>query len=99
MTEINNTDINIPESFSLSQNYPNPFNSKTQFKINLPKTSDVNISVYNINGQLILNIVNERKNAGTYRVSWDASNFSSGMYFIKLKAGTFTATKKCLLIK
>jgi photosystem II stability/assembly factor-like uncharacterized protein len=88
-----------PDQYILFQNYPNPFNPKTHFKFNLPKTSSVDISIYNIEGQFIGYLINEKKSAGIYVITWDASNFPSGMYFIRLKAENFSATKKCLLIK
>lgn len=89
----------LPSEFLLSQNYPNPFNSSTTIHYQLPQATAVNLSIFNLSGQLITTLVNEPKMAGFHFVNWEASGASSGIYFIKLKTDQFTETKKCLLQK
>jgi len=98
VTAIRN-DNRVVSDFSLSQNYPNPFNPTTNIKFSIPMNEKVKISVYNTVGQLVASLVDENKSAGNYQVTWDASNFGSGVYFIKIKAGNFTQTNKCILMK
>ncbi len=89
----------IPEQFSLSQNYPNPFNPSTKISYELRVTNYVMLKVYDVLGNEVKTLVNEKQNAGTYEVSFDASNFSSGSYFYKLESNGYIETKKMLLIK
>ncbi|MDZ7764849.1 MAG: T9SS type A sorting domain-containing protein [Melioribacteraceae bacterium] len=95
----------IPKTFELSQNYPNPFNPSTTIKFGLPVNADVNISVYNILGQVVEVLADERMNAGSYSVSFDSKNtLSSGIYFYRINAQgidgkNFVDTKKMILIK
>jgi len=89
----------IPNEYILLQNYPNPFNPSTTIRYSIPKESFVTIKVYDIIGREITTIVNERKPAGNYSFNFNASNFSSGVYFYRMQAGGFTETKKFILIK
>jgi outer membrane protein assembly factor BamB len=99
-TAIAQIDNNVPQEFSLSDAYPNPFNPTTNFRFSVPKNSQVNISVYNALGQLVDNLVNDTKSSGTYEVTWNASSFGSGIYFVRINAGSgFTQTKKVILMK
>ncbi|MBN8583489.1 MAG: T9SS type A sorting domain-containing protein [Ignavibacteria bacterium] len=88
-----------PENFSLSQNYPNPFNPVTNIEFDVPKSSIVKLSVYDVQGKLIETIVNSELSAGTYKADWNASNFSSGVYFYKLESDGFIQTKRMILVK
>jgi len=88
-----------PHKFILYQIYPNPFNSTTTIEFTIPKSAFVNITVYDVMGRLIKNIVNEITDAGIYSVKWDASDLPSGIYLITLSTGTYSQTKKALLLK
>jgi hypothetical protein len=89
----------VPESFSLSQNYPNPFNPSTTIKFALPKSGNVTLKIYNSIGKEVETLVNENMGAGSYEVSYDASQLNSGIYFYRISANGFTDTKKMMLVK
>ena len=89
----------IPKSFELNQNYPNPFNPETKIKFGLPKESSVKIDIYDVSGRLVETLVNQNFNAGTYEVTWNASDLSSGVYFYKLQTEGFSETKRMVLTK
>lgn len=86
-------------SFRLLPAYPNPFNPTTTLRYQLPKASDVELTIYNIQGQRIKTLVNEMQSQGRYEVDFDASNLSSGVYFYRIKTPNFTETKAITLIK
>ena len=96
---VNNINNNIPEKYSLSQNYPNPFNPSTIIRFQIKDSRFVTLKVYNILGNEIATLVNEKKSPGSYEVNWDASNFPTGIYFCKLVTDNFSDTKKMVLIK
>ena len=83
----------------LRQNYPNPFNPSTTSKYELSKTSMVRLSVCDILGREVAELVDGRKDAGSYEVRFDAVGLSSGVYFYRLQAGEYVATKKLVLMK
>ncbi|MCI0450446.1 MAG: T9SS type A sorting domain-containing protein [Chlorobi bacterium] len=89
----------IPVSFTLSQNYPNPFNPVTKFRFSVPKKSLVKLMVYNSLGNEIENLLSEVLPPAVYEATWDASKYSSGVYFYRLEAKDFIQTKKMILIK
>jgi hypothetical protein len=95
----NTEQVQLPVQFSLSQNYPNPFNPLTTIKYGLPTDEHVTLKVYDILGREVHTLVNEVVKAGYQQVSFDASQFSSGVYFYRLDAGSFTRVKKLLLLK
>ena len=95
----NDFEAGTPDKFALEQNYPNPFNPTTNIKFALPKTADVTLTIYNMLGQKVSTLINEKMNSGFHIVPFDASNLSSGMYIYRIQAGSFTSTKKMLLIK
>jgi hypothetical protein len=88
----------VPDNFGLAQNYPNPFNPATTIEFSLPIRSDYSLKIYNVTGQLVKEFVGT-ENAGTHQVIWDATSNASGIYFYKVSAGTFTDTKKMVLLK
>ncbi|NQU04989.1 MAG: T9SS type A sorting domain-containing protein [Calditrichaeota bacterium] len=89
----------LPEEFSLSQNYPNPFNSATRLAYDLPEAANVTISVFDVGGRSITNLVNRKHNAGRYTVVWNADNISSGIYVIRMTADDYTAVRKVMLVR
>ena len=89
----------IPTEFALSQNYPNPFNPSTTILYQLPKSTHVKLSIYDITGKLVETLVNEYKNAGYYSIEWNAENSSSGIYLYRIDAGEFSNVRKCLIVK
>ncbi|MBL0107743.1 MAG: T9SS type A sorting domain-containing protein [Ignavibacteria bacterium] len=89
----------MPEKFELSQNYPNPFNPVTKLEFGISKLGFVTLKVYNSQGKEVATLVNEIKPAGRYDVTFDGSNFSSGVYFYNLESNGFIETKKMFLIK
>ena len=89
----------IPDSYSLSQNYPNPFNPTTQINFSIPKDGFVNITVYDAIGKEVNKLTDKHMIAGNYKVDFDASGLTSGIYFYRIQAGDYTATKKMALIK
>ena len=86
-------------SFCLYQNYPNPFNPTTNIKYQIAKSGDVKMIIYNILGQEVATLVNENMKAGSYEVKFDGTKFSSGVYFYVLRTGSFSQTRKMLLVK
>ena len=89
----------VPNKYSLSQNYPNPFNPTTTIKFEVAKNSFVSIKVFDLLGREVKSLVNNNLNAGTYEYTFNASEFSSGMYFYKMTSNEFVQVKKMLLLK
>ncbi|MCK9282428.1 MAG: T9SS type A sorting domain-containing protein [Melioribacteraceae bacterium] len=89
----------LPTKFELSQNYPNPFNPSTVIKYAINKQANVNLSIYNVLGQKVIELVNSFQNAGTYEVNFNASSLSSGIYIYSLSNGSNLISKKMLLLK
>ncbi|MCX6151796.1 MAG: amidohydrolase family protein [Ignavibacteriales bacterium] len=97
---IENNQRNKPERFQLLQNFPNPFNPSTKISYYLPETSIISISIFDMLGREVVKLVNEeKKNAGTYELIFDASQIPSGTYFYQLKTEKVLATNKMQLIK
>ncbi len=109
--ELNNTTETIPNEFALEQNYPNPFNPTTTIQYAIPHLAgqanvalgfslrNVQLKIYDMLGREVATLVNEVKSPGTYEVKFDASQFTSGVYFYTLQSGNFSSTKKMLLMK
>jgi len=88
-----------PSKFELSQNYPNPFNPSTEISFSIPQDGNVKLTVFNSIGQEITTLMNQHKESGSYKVKFDASKLTSGIYFYKLESGSFVSVKKMMLIK
>ncbi len=95
------TNTNISDKYNLYQNFPNPFNpsTKIRFDISGHTVGQTFLSVYDITGREIQTLVNEKLNPGTYEVTFDGSQFPSGVYFYQLRTGNFVDTKKLILLK
>ncbi|MBN2281617.1 MAG: T9SS type A sorting domain-containing protein [Candidatus Marinimicrobia bacterium] len=95
--------IIAPEKFELFDNYPNPFNPVTNIRYMLPEESKVNLSIYNLRGQLIETLVQKQQVAGIYTANWNAGNYASGVYFYRIKVestnGIDVLSKKMILVK
>jgi hypothetical protein len=89
----------LPREFSVAQNYPNPFNARTSISFSLPGQSDVTIEVYNLLGQKTATIAEGLMPAGHHRVTWDASDVASGVYYYKVSAGEYSAVRMMTLLK
>jgi hypothetical protein len=88
-----------PEAFSLSQNYPNPFNPATKITYTLKDGARVKLEVFDIAGGLVATLVNDFQTAGRHEVTFDAKSLAAGIYFYRLHAGSFTETRRMLLVK
>ncbi len=99
VTDVEKLNNNVPDTYSLNQNYPNPFNPSTVISYSIPKAGLVKIRVYNILGQLVKELVNEFQSAGNYKVNFDASSLSSGVYLYSINTNGFTNVKKMVLLK
>ncbi|MBZ0201564.1 MAG: putative Ig domain-containing protein [Ignavibacteria bacterium] len=90
---------NNPKQYRLLQNYPNPFNPKTDIEFDIPSTSLAKLTIYDACGRETATLVSELLTGGRYRVSLNAENLSSGIYFYKLESDNFTQTRKMILLK
>jgi hypothetical protein len=90
---------NVPIAYNIFQNYPNPFNPSTTFSFYLPKRSHATLKIFDLLGREVTTIVSEEMSGGNYSRQWNATNISSGIYFYRLQAGTFTETKKLILLR
>jgi hypothetical protein len=99
VTAVDNTGSAKITNFYLAQNYPNPFNPTTVIRYQMPKAGFVSIKLYDILGREVKTLVNESKGAGSYNVTFNAENLSSGVYIYQMKAGGFISSKKLVLMK
>lgn len=102
-TELITSDV-LPDAFSLGQNYPNPFNPSTTITYELPTMEEVRIAIYDLNGRLVLELVNEQKASGSHTIAWNGKNqagrqVASGLYIYQIQANTFTKSRKMLFMK
>jgi hypothetical protein len=89
----------IPKEFKLHNNYPNPFNPITKIRFDIPKNTYVKIRIFDLTGKEIMKLLNDYLSAGAYEILWNANNYSSGVYFYRIEAGSFVQIKKMVLIK
>jgi hypothetical protein len=99
MTLIGNAEEIIPAEFALNQNFPNPFNPRTTIGYNVPVSQHIRLSIYNIFGQEVSRLIDEREEPGVRSIEWDASNYPSGVYYYKLQAGNEVLCNKMILLK
>lgn len=99
VTDTKNESEYLPSEFKLEQNYPNPFNPSTVITYHLPEVGRVRLKIYNLLGEEITTLVNQQQAAGTYKVDWNATGLTSGVYLYRLEAKNFVQTKKMILAK
>ena len=99
LTNISTNIVELPLNYSLEQNFPNPFNPETTIRFRIPEAVDVELTIYNIRGQVVLRPVKDRLLPGYYSAVINGNQLSSGMYFYRIKAGKFVQTKKLILLK
>ncbi len=101
---VTNAVVQVPAKFKVYQNYPNPFNPSTTIRYSIPETGNVSINIYDIEGNLISTLLNNKQSPGTYEVTWNGKNKQgtlvvSGVYFYKIQAGNLSKVSKMLLLK
>jgi len=99
ISKITRIENEISDKFSLSQNFPNPFNPVTNIAFSLPKSSFVNLVIYDILGREIETLIKESLSPGKYIIEWNATAYPSGIYFYKLQVENFSDSKQMILIK
>ena len=99
LTTLFQTGSEIPDRYRLYNNYPNPFNPTTNIKFDLPGNTFVKLTIYDMRGSEVQEVINTRMNAGSYELSFNGANLSSGVYFYRLTAGNFVETKQMVLVK
>lgn len=99
LTDVGDREGRHPENFNLQQNFPNPFNPSTIFQFTIKNSQFVELKIFDILGREIATLVNEYRRAGNYEAQWDATNFPSGIYLYRLKAGSVVESKKMVLLK
>jgi hypothetical protein len=91
--------VELPTAYGLSQNHPNPFNPMTAISYELRASSYTSLKVYDLSGRMVATLVDGWQEAGSHQVTFDGSRLSSGLYFVKMQAGDFSAVKKMMLVK
>jgi parallel beta-helix repeat protein len=99
LTSVETGIASTPKKFTLSQNYPNPFNPATTISFSLAKSSFVSLKIFDLLGRDVATVVSEELPTGSYSKQWNAANMTSGIYFYRLQAGSFTETKKLIFLK
>jgi len=98
-TDTRGNDRYVPEEFALSQNCPNPFNPATEIRLAIPITSNVKLEIFNIMGQKVKTLFSGQLEAGRHTFTWDGKNSASGIYFCRMQADNFSASRKMVLLK
>ncbi|MCB0286178.1 MAG: T9SS type A sorting domain-containing protein [Calditrichaeota bacterium] len=96
---VEQVDETAPNAFSLDANYPNPFNPETAIQYAVATPSQVKLTVYNMLGERVATLLDERQSSGTYVVNWNAGQFASGVYLVRMQAGAFAKSIKIVLNK
>lgn len=99
LTSVSQISTNVPDKFSLKQNYPNPFNPSTKISFNIKNATFASLKVFDMTGKEVKSLINENVAAGSFEVTFNASELNSGVYFYTLKTNEFTETKKMMLVK
>jgi hypothetical protein len=89
----------MPYIFAIAQNYPNPFNASTSISFSLPEPGDVILTVYDLLGREVETLLDDYHPAGTHQITFDASDFASGIYFYRLQAGETVESRRMVLLK
>jgi hypothetical protein len=92
-------EVSVPLEYALDQNYPNPFNPTTTIRYAIPEDNFVSIKLYDVLGNEVITLVNEQKQAGRYEILFNASNIASGVYYYQISSGSFSQTRKLVLMK
>ena len=92
-------EILLPEKMTLNQNYPNPFNPLTQVTYSINRPAQVKVEIFNVLGKKMATLVNSYLQPGSYTRVWNAQDYGSGIYFIKMSAGNFIEIKRAVLLK
>jgi hypothetical protein len=98
-TSVDLVNSQTPQTYSLAQNYPNPFNPSTEIQFSIMRLGYVTLKVFDLSGKEVASLVSQELPSGTYTVPFSAKHLSSGMYFYRLEAGIYSATKKMLVVK
>ena len=96
---VNLTDIFLPTEVSLSNAYPNPFNPVTMLSYDVPSDMNVSLGIYDVRGRIVEELINGMREQGRYEVTWNADQHSSGVYMIKMIAGSTVKVQKVMLVK
>jgi hypothetical protein len=89
----------MPQGYVLNQNYPNPFNPSTLISFGLPVETHVALKIYNLLGQEVVTLLDEKQPAGWHEITWETGSLPSGLYFIRMSAGSFQSTQKMILMR
>ncbi len=96
---VNLTDVFLPTEVSLSNAYPNPFNPVTMLTYDVPSDMTVSMGIYDVRGRLVEELVNNMREQGRYEIAWNADQHSSGVYMVKMTAGSTVKVQKVMLVK
>ncbi len=98
-TGVADESLTLPKVFSLGQNYPNPFNPTTTISYSIPSVSQVHLVVYDMLGREVMVLVDEEKEPGNYSVTFEGRSYAGGLYFYRLRAGSYVKTQKMMMLK
>ena len=99
LTAVGSSPSEVPSDYFITKNYPNPFNAATTIEYSLPEASPVRIDIYDELGRQVRSLTESNQSAGMHRITWNAADYASGMYFYNIQAGKFKETRKIILLK